>query len=120
MITAVDHVGLSSVAVSVPVTLDTTPPDIGSITVGGHMKHLYLLSSKQLKIHWTGFEDNESGIDKFFIGVGDHADVDNVKGFIEVRDQYADMSREFFADGKTYFAVLKVSPFINEFVSTVH
>ena len=123
MISAIDHVGLSSVAISVPVTLDTTPPDIGSITVGGHMKHLYLLSSKQLRIHWTGFEDKESGIDKFFVGVGDLADIDNVKGFVEVSDQYADMSCKVFVDGKTYIAVLKVSPFdmvVSVQVATVH
>ena len=75
------------------------------------MKHLYLLSSKQLRIYWTGFEDIESGIDKFFIGVGDQTDIDNVKSFTEVNDQYADMSREAFVDGKTYFAVLKASSF---------
>lgn len=111
MISAVDHVGLSSIAVSAAVTLDTTPPEIGSITVGGSMKHLYLLSSKQLRIQWTGFEDNESGIDNFFIGVGDQTDIDNVKSFTEIKDQYADMSSEAFADGKTYFAVLKVRSF---------
>ena len=111
MISAVDHVGLSSIAVSAAVTLDTTPPEIGSITVGGSMKHLYLLSSKQLRIHWTGFEDIESGIDNFFIGVGDQTDIDNVKSFTEIKDQYADMSHEAFADGKTYFAVLKVRSF---------
>ena len=75
------------------------------------MKHRYLLSTKHLTVHWTGFEDIESGIDKFFLGIGYQADTDNVKSFKEVHDQYADMSREPFSDGKTYFAVLKASSF---------
>lgn len=112
--TATDNVGLTTVAVSSGVTMDSTPPVTGSLIVGGPIKHRYLMAKKHLSIHWSGFTDPESGIENFYVGFGYQPDVDDVKRFAKVQDQYFDLYRENFQDGRTYYAILKVRSFVLE------
>ncbi|XP_071094116.1 uncharacterized protein [Haliotis cracherodii] len=52
-----------------PVTIDTTPPTQGHISAlgGESAKVLYISSSDEVTLHWSGFEDNESDIQTYHI-----------------------------------------------------
>ncbi|XP_053381950.1 uncharacterized protein LOC123539831 [Mercenaria mercenaria] len=105
---AMDHVNLSAEAISAAVDVDFTPPDVGTITVGGALRHKYIMATEHLNVYWKGFEDKESGIRHYYLGIGDQPDTDNILPFRIITEQYADLSRNEFQDGFKYYAVLKV------------
>jgi len=68
-VTATDHVGLSSMATSVPVTVDTSAPILTTLSlvaryVGGAE------ASHRIAIDYTGVEDPESGIVETICSLG--------------------------------------------------
>ncbi|XP_066263995.1 uncharacterized protein [Branchiostoma lanceolatum] len=76
-IKGVDFVGLSSVAVSDGVTIDTTPPDKNdnAVDIGG----LFLESLDSISVSWSDvFFDKESGVTSFYWAVGSAPGVDDV------------------------------------------
>ncbi|XP_078700910.1 uncharacterized protein LOC144927390 [Branchiostoma floridae x Branchiostoma belcheri] len=76
-IKGVDFVGLSSIAVSDGVTVDTTPPEKNdkAIDIGG----LFLQSLDSISVRWPDvFFDKESGISSFYWAVGSAPGVDDV------------------------------------------
>ncbi|XP_048251916.1 uncharacterized protein LOC124135018 [Haliotis rufescens] len=52
-----------------PVTIDTTPPTQGHISVrGGQMSRVVYISSRdEITLHWNGFDDSESGIQRYHL-----------------------------------------------------
>ncbi|XP_067664253.1 uncharacterized protein [Haliotis asinina] len=52
-----------------PVTIDTTPPTQGHVSVqGGHStKVVYISSSDMVTLQWDGFKDRESGIQRYHL-----------------------------------------------------
>ncbi|XP_078661603.1 uncharacterized protein LOC144905733 [Branchiostoma floridae x Branchiostoma belcheri] len=76
-IKGVDFVGLSSIAISDGVTVDTTPPEKNdkAIDIGG----LFLQSLDSISVRWPDvFFDKDSGISSFYWSVGCAPGVDDV------------------------------------------
>ena len=72
---AVDHAGNSVVATSNGVLIDATPPKAGAITVDtlgapDASGTVYLPSWGSLKLTWDGFEDAESELSTYEVGLG--------------------------------------------------
>lgn len=77
ILTATDHAGNAASAFSNELIVDTSPPLSGKIQIStiGHTPDAssVYLSNDSITVHLSGFDDDESGIDHFEIGVGSQA-----------------------------------------------
>ena len=101
---ATNLVGLSSLGFSTAIQVDTTPPDIGTVQVlsdVGYIDYKRMETSERyaggcltitdyLYVKWSGFEDVESGIARYEVGLGRTKGMDDVLAFISVSANVTD------------------------------
>ncbi|XP_021360606.1 uncharacterized protein LOC110455039 isoform X2 [Mizuhopecten yessoensis] len=108
-VTAFDHVGHSSTVVSPGVLYDDTPPVRGTLHVGTYLMVENTIESK-LNVHWTGFHDDESGIDRIQLGIGSTQSAPDIIDFRDVSGDYATFtSLSDLHDGHKYFVIILVT-----------
>ncbi|XP_078658230.1 uncharacterized protein LOC144903713 [Branchiostoma floridae x Branchiostoma belcheri] len=78
-LTAINSVGLRTVAISPSLTVDSTPPVAGDVICPRHIP-----GSDEFRCSWHGFRDDESYIDHFLFGVGTEEGDDSVFPFTRV------------------------------------
>ncbi len=57
--------GLTSMGVSPPLLIDTTPPSVGNVIVGKTSEHTYFKKGDSITAKWSGFVDSESRLSYF-------------------------------------------------------
>ena len=93
---------------SLPIMVDTSSPQPGSVSV--YVVQEQLAAVEDIIIQWTAFQDRESGILLYELGIGSHEysqDVYSfrpVSGFIDFID-----GKDIMSDGRNYFVQIKVS-----------
>ncbi|XP_069134360.1 uncharacterized protein [Argopecten irradians] len=108
-VTAFDHVGHQTTAVSNGVMFDNTPPVTGTISVGTYLKQSDIVS-EEITVHWTGVRDNESGISKTRLGVGSSKHQPDVINYQDCSGEFASLSDlETLHDGHSYYVILPVT-----------
>lgn len=106
---ATDHVGLSTTALSAGVIFDDTPPTQGVMVIDGIHSNKYLVTPQLFSIHWSGFEDKESGIHSFELAIGTTQKSQDILPLAAFNDNFAVFTNlNMLADGHGYFAILKV------------
>ncbi|XP_069134359.1 uncharacterized protein [Argopecten irradians] len=105
-VTAFDHVGHHTTAVSNGVMFDNTPPVTGTISVGTYLKQSDIVS-EEITVHWTGVRDNESGISKTRLGVGSSKHQPDVIDYRDCSGEFTSLSDlETLHDGHRYYVIL--------------
>ncbi|XP_069109277.1 uncharacterized protein, partial [Argopecten irradians] len=108
-VTAFDHVGHQTTAVSNGVMFDNTPPVTGTISVGTYLKQSDIVS-EEITVHWTGVRDNESGISKTRLGVGSSKHQPDVIDYRDCSGEFTSLSDlETLHDGHRYYVILLVT-----------
>ncbi|XP_028410829.1 uncharacterized protein LOC114533499 [Dendronephthya gigantea] len=110
-ITCKNHDGFESSKQSNGVTVDDTPPSVGTILDknGQNFSHQYQASTGELHVRWTNGYDLESGIMEYLIAVGTGSSEDNIHEFFSVG-----LAREInvknltMNSGSTYYITLQV------------
>ena len=109
---AVDFVGNQSSATSTGITIDQSPPTIGTVISnndGSDANAEWSASSKNLKVSWSGFED-ASGIDYYEVSLGSSKGSDNTSTWKNVGKEssynYTDLNLQ---DNNTYFANVRAT-----------
>ncbi|XP_069134697.1 uncharacterized protein [Argopecten irradians] len=108
-VTAFDHVGHSSTVVSPGVLYDDTPPVRGSLHVGTYLMSKDFIES-EVHVHWTGFDDDDSGIDRIQVGIGStksETDIVSFRNFSGKCAIFTDLSH--YHDGHDYYAIILVT-----------
>ncbi|XP_078585863.1 uncharacterized protein LOC144867674 [Branchiostoma floridae x Branchiostoma japonicum] len=105
-LTAVNSVGLRTVAISPSLTVDSTPPVAGDVTCPRHLP-----STDELLCTWRGFRDDESYIHHFLFGVGTEEGDDSVFPFTEVsgtseRFKAKGFAGQFLRHQESYFVTV--------------
>ncbi|XP_067670383.1 uncharacterized protein [Haliotis asinina] len=100
---AFDRLGHSASATSDVVLVDVTPPKTGDIFIGNSLNRHSVVSTNRLTIHWTGFEDPESGILSTYLAIGSTI-TGTLLPFTEYAEAFADININGFIDGHEYFA----------------
>lgn len=98
---ATNKAGLSVRVFSPVVSIDITPPDAGNVVeesdiageAAGDIE--CQLSRTQIFTHWTAWVDDESGIDRYEVGVGSSPGLDDIKGFTDVGKDLAAFLTDF-------------------------
>ena len=86
--------------------VDSTPPTSGQVTVDFYN---FNKLEEDIIIHWSGFEDKESGLLGFELAVGSHAYSQDVLPFEPVSGQLAVINgAQYMENGKRYFFQIKV------------
>ena len=97
-----DHVGLCAISSSHAILIDSTRPTGGQVYVFEY--------DGQIVIEWKDFEDKESGIEHYEIGVGTYSSGQDVMPFHNIGSStytsINDMSA--YQDGKEYYFQIKV------------
>ncbi|KAJ8312052.1 hypothetical protein KUTeg_009425 [Tegillarca granosa] len=109
-IKATDLVGLSTKSLSEGVVFDETPPTQGIMFIDGIHSNEYLVTPQQFSIHWSGFEDKDSGIHSFELAIGTTKNSQDILPFALFNDNFAVFTNlNMLLDGHGYFAILKVT-----------
>ena len=98
---ATNKAGLTTLAFSPVVSVDTSPPDAGEVTeesdivgdVAGDID--CQISRTQVFARWTNWVDEESGIDYYEVGLGTSPGLDDVKQFVNVGADLAVVLTDF-------------------------
>ncbi len=115
--TACDHVSLCTVASSLPVMVDVTPPLAGSVTAapprgpgaGGRVAAGAGTGAGDVLVQYGGFEDPESGVRGYQVAVGRHAHSHEVLAFSPVTGFLTLLPRGLMADGGEYYVHVRVN-----------
>ncbi|XP_046569939.1 uncharacterized protein LOC124278266 [Haliotis rubra] len=105
---AYDRLGHSTSATSDAVLVDVTPPKSGDIFIGNTLDSHTVVSVDRLNVHWTGFEDHESGILSTYLAIGT-TNTGTVSPVTEYTGTFADIHMNGFVDGHEYFAKIMVT-----------
>ena len=109
---AYDYVGLSTVAISSGVTVDTSPPTKGIVTIGySDIGHSAYLSRITVQAHFKGFKDRESGVRDVYWAVGSSEGQADIKGFSEAQQldsAYTEEALTDIQDGQTIYVTARV------------
>ncbi|XP_060552014.1 uncharacterized protein LOC132713433 isoform X3 [Ruditapes philippinarum] len=110
-ITVTDQAGLSSSVSSMPLVVDTSPPETGAIIIESVLDRLPYLRSPKCKISLTGFKDHQSGIKNFEVGVGSDDGFENIlTGLTYDTDHFEVTLPAIVEDGrKNYISVKAVN-----------
>ncbi|XP_066299088.1 uncharacterized protein [Branchiostoma lanceolatum] len=105
-LTAINSVGLRTVALSASLTVDSTPPLAGDVICPRHLP-----GTDEFRCTWHGFRDEESHIDHFRFGVGTEEGDDSVFPFTRVSGQADRFKAKGFAGQslrhqESYFATV--------------
>lgn len=79
------------------------------VYVGHYLKHYSYVQSRQIIVHCTGFQDYESGVEKFEIGIGSSNESDDVfpmSGSYGTRSEF--LKAEALLEGHVYYAIARV------------
>ncbi|XP_078701246.1 uncharacterized protein LOC144927586 [Branchiostoma floridae x Branchiostoma belcheri] len=105
-IKGVDFVGLSAIAVSNGILVDTTPPEKNDkgIDIGG----LFLQSLDSISVSWPDvFVDKESGVTSFYWAVGSAPRLDDAVRLQPAKDDMADSAVDPpLLEGHTYYITI--------------
>ncbi|XP_071093296.1 uncharacterized protein [Haliotis cracherodii] len=75
-----NRAGMTSMAVSNPFTVDTSPPSIGVVADGEKGYELdYQTTTGRYSCYWSGFDDPHSGLMSFHVSVGTQPYLDDVQ-----------------------------------------
>lgn len=103
---AIDHVGLESEVSSGALTLDTSPPTLGVISIEGEdTGHI----TGVVRTNWRGFEDPESGVDFYQCCIGSSPKFADVISCLTTKAEFCTFSSDALRDGHVYFVTVKVS-----------
>ncbi|XP_046569942.1 uncharacterized protein LOC124278267 [Haliotis rubra] len=105
---AFDRLGHSTSATSDAVLVDVTPPKTGDIFIGNTLDSHSVVSADRLTVHWTGFEDPESGILSTYLAIGSTI-TGTLSPFTKYAGTFADIHTNGFIDGHEYFAKLMIT-----------
>ena len=111
-VVAYDYVGLSMTAISEGVTIDSTPPTIGIVTIGySDVGHADYQSEITVQAYFKGFNDYESGIKEVYWAVGTVKGQADIKGFElaqELDEAYTESALTDIKDGQTIYVTARV------------
>ncbi|XP_021374355.1 uncharacterized protein LOC110463804 [Mizuhopecten yessoensis] len=108
-VTAFDHVGHSTSAVSKGVIFDSTPPVIEFVQVGTYLKPKAIVTA-EISIHLIGCHDDESGISQTLLGIGSTEHVPDIIDYQGFTGEFASLSNlTALYDGHQYYAVILVT-----------
>ena len=109
---AIDKVGNESFVSSSGITIDQSPPSVGSVIAnsdGSAQDASWSASNKNLNVSWSGFED-ASGIDYYEVSVGNSKGSDNTSAWKNVGKEssysFTDLNLQ---DNNTYFANVRAT-----------
>ena len=87
--------------------VDTSPPQPGSVSV--YMMQEQLATAEDIIVQWAQFQDRESGIRSYELGIGSHEYSQDVYSFRPVSGfmTFVD-GKDIMADGRKYFVQIKV------------
>ncbi|XP_066298079.1 uncharacterized protein [Branchiostoma lanceolatum] len=105
-LTAINSVGLRTVALSASLTVDSTPPVAGDVMCPRHLP-----GTDELRCTWHGFRDEQSHIDHFRFGVGTEEGDDSVFPFTRVsgkadRFKAKGFAGQFLRHQESYYATV--------------
>ncbi|VDI12754.1 Hypothetical predicted protein [Mytilus galloprovincialis] len=104
-IRACDHLNRSVERHSEGVIYDNTPPVSGTTQVERGIR--YFVKTHQISVQWFGFEDKESGIVQFEIGIGSTNNSADIVPFHET-NMFAEINEDSrLTDGHQYYAIVK-------------
>ncbi|XP_061172145.1 uncharacterized protein LOC133181615 [Saccostrea echinata] len=106
---ACDHALNCIIGSSEPHVYDKTPPEKGTVNVGHLLNHLLYVNSSLLIVHCTGFEDPESGVEKFEVGIGSQINSSDVLSMSESFQPNVEiLTKESLHDGHVYYVFAQV------------
>ena len=105
---AFDYLGHTSTAVSNGVVVDTSPPVPGTVNIERLLFHQHVLSRREFRIQWRGFEDPESGLSTVRISVGSVNHNYDISMMKKYTDGFADIDGQDFVDGYQYYINIEV------------
>ncbi|XP_078573994.1 uncharacterized protein LOC144860567 isoform X3 [Branchiostoma floridae x Branchiostoma japonicum] len=105
-LTAINSVGLRTVALSASLTVDSTPPVAGDVICPRHIP-----GTDELQCTWHGFRDEESHINHFLFGVGTEEGDDSIFPFTRVsgkadRFKAKGFAGQFLRHQESYYATV--------------
>ncbi|XP_076108987.1 uncharacterized protein LOC143076978 [Mytilus galloprovincialis] len=104
-IRAYDHLNRSVERHSEGVIYDNTPPSTGTTQVERGIS--YFVKTHHISVQWFGFEDNESGIIQFEIGIGSTNNSADIVPFHKT-NMFAEINEDSrLIDGHQYYAFVK-------------
>ncbi|XP_061178129.1 uncharacterized protein LOC133186811 [Saccostrea echinata] len=108
---ATDRVGHVAQSSSTGVMFDNTPPTIGQVFVGISEIHKYIANHKDISASWFGFDDPESGIKSFHVGLGSSNFTTDIYPLTEVEGNFwkLEESLDSIIDGYEYYIHLLVT-----------
>ncbi|XP_062573120.1 uncharacterized protein LOC134235054 [Saccostrea cucullata] len=108
---ATDRVGHLVQSSSAGVMFDNTPPTIGQVFAGITEIHKYIASHKDISASWFGFDDPESGIKSFHVGIGSSNFTADIYPLTEVDGNFwkLEESLDSIIDGYEYYIHLLVT-----------
>ena len=109
---AFDYLGHTSTSISEGVVVDTTPPVPGTVNIEGLLFHQHVLSRREFRIQWRGFEDPESGLSTVRISVGSVNHSYDVTIMKKYTDSIADIDHQDLVDGCQYHIRFEVCNYI--------
>ena len=87
--------------------MDTTEPSLGRIQIG-HDVDSYYMAGQDVHVSWGGFDDKESGVKSFEIGVGSSPLSANVISMHPIEGESARLLLSNLTEGHIYYVILKV------------
>ena len=107
VVKAINYAGLQSVVSSMPLTIDDTPPSYTE--KDDDLPKRYFLSDPSLfHISWGAFEDRESPVESYEIGIGTQAFSDDIYTFTKTglctRNSFSDL---VITDNRPYYVTVK-------------
>tara|TARA_B100000575_G_scaffold108788_1_gene86607 strand:- start:987 stop:6905 length:5919 start_codon:yes stop_codon:yes gene_type:complete len=109
---AIDKVGNESFASSTGLTIDQSPPSVGSVIAnndGSDSNAEWISSNSNLNVSWSGFED-ASGIDFYEVSVGSTEGSDNASAWKNVgKETVYSFTNLNLQDSNTYFANVRAT-----------
>ena len=93
--------------------VDTTPPYIGDIVYTHNswtsLKRIEVFAHSHIPVHWDGFLDQESGIQRSYVCLGTNPGECNIKNFTEVKNDTSFIFQDLLLNhGETYLVSVKV------------
>ncbi|CAC5398105.1 unnamed protein product [Mytilus coruscus] len=106
-IRAFDHLDRSVETHSEGVIYDNTSPVSGTTQVERGLR--YFVKNLRISVQWFGFEDKESGILQFEIGIGSSNNTADIVPFYEAK-MFAEINGDSrLTDGHQYYAIIKAT-----------
>ncbi|CAC5398098.1 unnamed protein product [Mytilus coruscus] len=106
-IRAFDHLNRSVERHSEGVIYDNTSPSTGTTQVDRGLR--YFVKNKPMSVQWFGFEDKESGIVQFEIGIGSTNNSADIVPFHEAKMLPEINGDSRLTDGHQYYAIVKAT-----------